>query len=303
MNPPVHGDLAEPAFSKIYLWHSGCPLQSMKLLKTFGSSALFCCAIQMQAQVSVSVDAACPVGVDITANSYSLSSGLLSISKPFDACSPGLFNAVVTQRHLAGLTLTETDSTGQKFTLALTNVIVANYEIGAASSIGAPTESWSFRYESEIVTTGESSPVGAGASTTSVQISGLGCTFTASNWSFGASVPITVFAGSGGGASRTSLNNVSIMKPVDSCSLALSKAQSNKQIIPSVILTTQVTGSTGPLLKITLTGVEVVSNSTSTPKSGPATELITLSYRQVMIADVSKGEIQAGWNVVTNTPE
>jgi hypothetical protein len=73
------------------------------------------------------------------------------------------------------------------------------------------------------------------------------------------------------------------------------------QHLPEVTLTTQLTGSSAPLLKIVLKNALVLTNSTSTPKGGPATEMLTLGHGEFEIEYLSlQGDVQAGWNVSAN---
>jgi type VI protein secretion system component Hcp len=263
-----------------------------------GLTVLFCGAIQMHAQIPVTVQidgASCPTAA-FTASSYSIpKGGTISLSKQFDACSPALFEALVAGRHFATLTLTENNGSGQELKIVATDVMIVGFTIAESSSSGAPAETWTFDYAADSWSyqtlsgggepiTFSLGPVSLHGSVTTVQFFGvdgssiqaseLGCSFDALNWSFGASV---------NGTNKPYISPVSIMKPVDSCSLALAEAQKSGRLLKGATLTTQLTGSITPLLKITLKDVVVSTNSTSTPKNGPATELITLSHDQIEV--------------------
>jgi type VI secretion system secreted protein Hcp len=71
----------------------------------------------------------------------------LSISKRTDACSPALFNEVVTGKHIAKVTLTQEDTKkDDTFRVTLEEVLLSSYQIGGTLNDEVPTEQVSFHF-------------------------------------------------------------------------------------------------------------------------------------------------------------
>jgi type VI protein secretion system component Hcp len=71
----------------------------------------------------------------------------LTISKRTDACSPALFNLVVTGKHIAKVTLTQEDTKkDDTFKVTLEEVLVSSYQIGGTQSDEVPTEQVAFHF-------------------------------------------------------------------------------------------------------------------------------------------------------------
>jgi type VI protein secretion system component Hcp len=249
--------------------------------------ALVFCAIPVRAQVSITVsgEGLCSFpGLEWSDNLNS-KSGALTLVKQFDACSTNLLQLVSNGRHLAEMQLTETDAdpAGQEFILKMENVVGTLYAIYGSSSQAAPTEKlgfifgeWNTSGVQPAPTSGQVPFSPGGQSTTSVDAGGLDCpssSFSALNWEETYQVVGTP------PRARLEMSDFSILKPVDSCSSALSNAQKTGTIFKTVTLTTQVTGTnTPPLLKITLKDVKVLIDMAS-----GSTEQLKLSFAQLTL--------------------
>jgi type VI secretion system secreted protein Hcp len=80
----------------------------------------------------------------------------VSLTKPFDACSPALLGAVATGKHYPSLTLTQSNSDGTVTTLALTDVIVSSWSAAGSVNTEAATENVTFGFAKVCLTDGGS---------------------------------------------------------------------------------------------------------------------------------------------------
>jgi len=121
--------------------------------------------------------------------------------------------------------------------------MVGRFAIAESSPSGAPAETWTFDYAEYSATyqtlssaggTFDLGPVSLHGSTTTVQISELGCYFDVLNWSFQVSQPSTAASGEGSGAGKPSFAPLSIMKPVDSCTPVLTRAMDTGEHFPEL---------------------------------------------------------------------
>jgi type VI protein secretion system component Hcp len=81
----------------------------------------------------------------------------LSIQKPFDACSPALFGAVVTGRAFPTLTLTASNKDGTTTTVTLSDVRVSSWQASGSAANEAAVESASFAFAKVCLTDGAGS--------------------------------------------------------------------------------------------------------------------------------------------------
>jgi len=66
----------------------------------------------------------------------------LNIAKAFDECSPVLFGAVVTGKHIATVELTQEDNKGHAIlTVKLDDALISSYQIGGSQASDTPRES------------------------------------------------------------------------------------------------------------------------------------------------------------------
>jgi len=73
--------------------------------------------------------------------------GNLNVVRSMDACSPALFNAVVTGKHIQTATLVQTDTNGNTLlTVTLTGALVSSYQISGSQQSPSPAESVSFAF-------------------------------------------------------------------------------------------------------------------------------------------------------------
>ena len=73
--------------------------------------------------------------------------GDLNVVRSMDACSPALFNAVVTGKHIQTATLVQTDANGNTLlTVTLTDAFVSSYQISGSQQSPSPAESLSFAF-------------------------------------------------------------------------------------------------------------------------------------------------------------
>src|SRR5439155_21679479 len=71
----------------------------------------------------------------------------LSVARGMDACSPALFAAVISGKHITTATLVQTDANGNPLlTVTLTNVLVSSYQISGSQQSLGPEESLSFAF-------------------------------------------------------------------------------------------------------------------------------------------------------------
>jgi type VI protein secretion system component Hcp len=70
----------------------------------------------------------------------------LNLTKPFDACSPALFGAVMTGKAFPTLTLAASNKDGTTTTLTLTDVRVSSWQASGSAAADAATESATFGF-------------------------------------------------------------------------------------------------------------------------------------------------------------
>lgn len=131
-------------------------------------------------------------------------------------------------------------------------------------------------------------------------------------WSWGMSQSGTMHTGTGGGAGKVSIQDLSLTKYVDKATPNLMKACSDGSQFPEAVLTVRKAG-TNPLEYIIITMKNVIVTSLSTGGSGgedQITENTTLNFSEVAVdyqpqaADGSPegGAISYGWNIAGNVP-
>ena len=129
-------------------------------------------------------------------------------------------------------------------------------------------------------------------------------------WSWGMSQSGSMHSGTGGGAGKVSIQDVSITKYVDKATPILMKACSDGTQFPEAKLTVRKAG-TEPLEYIIITMTNVIITSVSTGGSGgedQLTENTTINFAEVTVdyqpqaADGSPdgGAITYGWNIAAN---
>lgn len=129
-------------------------------------------------------------------------------------------------------------------------------------------------------------------------------------WSWGMSQSGSMHSGTGGGAGKVSIQDVSITKYVDKSTPILMKACSDGTQFPEAKLTVRKAG-TEPLEYIIITMTNVIITSVSTGGSGgedQLTENTTLNFAEVTVdyqpqgADGSPdgGAITYGWDIAGN---
>lgn len=122
----------------------------------------------------------------------------------------------------------------------------------------------------------------------------------------------TMHTGTGGGAGRVSIQDISITKNVDKATPILMKACSDGSQFPEAVLTVRKAG-TDPLEYLIITMKNVIITSISTGGSGgedQITENTTLNFSEVSVdyqpqaSDGSPdgGAITYGWNIAANVP-
>jgi type VI secretion system secreted protein Hcp len=131
-------------------------------------------------------------------------------------------------------------------------------------------------------------------------------------WSWGGSQSGTTHLGSGGGAGKVSVNDLSVTKYVDSASPALFKALCNGKHYGEAKLTVRKAGEK-PLEYMKVTMTDVLISSYSTGGSGGEdriTENVSLNFAKVKVeytpqkADGTGGAaIEAVWDIAKNTEE
>jgi len=70
----------------------------------------------------------------------------LNVQKHFDECSPALFGAVTTGKHIPTVSLVQQDKKSTVMTVTLTDVLISSYQIGGSQGGGDPQESVSFTF-------------------------------------------------------------------------------------------------------------------------------------------------------------
>ena len=132
-----------------------------------------------------------------------------------------------------------------------------------------------------------------------------------SEWAWGMSQSGSMHSGTGGGAGKVNIANLSLTKPLDKSSPNLMMACASGKHYPEAKLVVRKAGGTGPVeyLVITLKEVMVASYSTNAEKTGDVLyDRIALNFATVDVsyqpqkADGGKdgGPVKFGWNIRQN---
>lgn len=128
-------------------------------------------------------------------------------------------------------------------------------------------------------------------------------------WSWGIATPLTPQSGSGSGAGKTVVHDISFSKRVDSATPILFLHAANGGFIKEVTLVVRKTGKDQlEYIKIKLTGVRVASvKNHAVPAADAVMEEVTLAFEKVeyeyrsQSADGTAGPaVQFGWDVKAN---
>lgn len=131
------------------------------------------------------------------------------------------------------------------------------------------------------------------------------------NWSWGMSQSGNMHTGTGGGAGKVSIQDLSLTKYVDKASPNLMMHCSSGKHVPKVTLTVRKAGGDAQVEYLIINLEEVLISSLSTGGSGSDDRLIenvTLNFAKVTVdyqpqkADGTKdgGPIKYGWNIRSN---
>lgn len=131
------------------------------------------------------------------------------------------------------------------------------------------------------------------------------------NWSWGMSQSGNMHTGTGGGAGKVSIQDLSLTKYVDKASPNLMMHCSSGKHVPKVTLTVRKAGGDSQVEYLIINLEEVLISSLSTGGSGNDDRLIenvTLNFAKVTVdyqpqkADGTKdgGPIKYGWNIRSN---
>jgi len=131
------------------------------------------------------------------------------------------------------------------------------------------------------------------------------------NWSWGMSQSGNMHTGTGGGAGKVSIQDLSLTKFVDKASPNLMMHCSSGKHVPKVTLTVRKAGGDSQVEYLIINLEEVLISSLSTGGSGSDDRLIenvTLNFAKVTVdyqpqkADGTKdgGPIKYGWNIRSN---
>jgi type VI secretion system secreted protein Hcp len=131
------------------------------------------------------------------------------------------------------------------------------------------------------------------------------------NWSWGMSQSGNMHTGTGGGAGKVSIQDLSLTKFVDKASPNLMMPCSSGKHVPKVTLTVRKAGGDAQVEYLIINLEEVLISSLSTGGSGSDDRLIeniTLNFAKVTVdyqpqkADGTKdgGPIKYGWNIRSN---
>jgi type VI secretion system secreted protein Hcp len=131
-------------------------------------------------------------------------------------------------------------------------------------------------------------------------------------WSFGGSNPSSIGIGTGGGAGRANLQDISLTKYVDAASPGLFQAMCSGKHFPEGTLSIYKAGGGKPLKYLELKFKEMFPSSVSTGGSGGEdrlTENVTFAFAKVTITyqpqkedGTSAGNIVGSWDIEKNTP-
>ena len=135
----------------------------------------------------------------------------------------------------------------------------------------------------------------SGKSAIGVTLGSLGCStplgsdaFEVLSWSWGASNPVDLIGGGGGGAGKVSVSDLSVMKPFDACSPALLGAVATGKAFPS--LTLAASNKDGTTTTVTLSDVRVSSwQASGSAASAAAVESASFVFSKFCLVDGSSG--------------
>lgn len=114
--------------------------------------------------------------------------------------------------------------------------------------------------------------------------------FAISSFSFGDSLNTSAgSASSGAGAGKPTFQEISIVKKLDDCTPLLFGAVAQGTLIPNATITVVSKGGKSPVLLIQLTDVIVTSDKFTEGAAQELDEVITLSYRKIIITHVPSG--------------
>ena len=123
------------------------------------------------------------------------------------------------------------------------------------------------------------------------------------SYSIGASNPVPVVVGGGGGAGKVSFSSLNLMKLPDATSAALFTAVATGQHYPTATFTAQWgTAATAATMSYTLQDVAVESIQQSGGGGTPA-ESLSLAFSRVTWTYIdSSGTTSGSWDLVANAP-
>jgi type VI protein secretion system component Hcp len=213
-----------------------------------------------------------------------LYSAMLAIlTKAADRCSPKIFEAVATGQHFASAAITESQAGVADTFWTLTEGYVYSYFLLWSFSTPGPVETVEL-VARELQTHSHVSPplpaVGAaavpgGASSATLEISGICPSSNPSSWEFSVSGV---------------LGSLNLVKPVDSCSQGLAQAHTARTRLSSAKLITQT--SSGVKMELILTNVTVVVDRTSGDS-----ESISLNFQTI---EIEVNGVSASWDNLTH---
>ena len=128
-----------------------------------------------------------------------------------------------------------------------------------------------------------------------VTLGSLGCStplgtdaFEVQAWSWGASNPVDLNAGGGGGAGKVSVSDLNVMKAFDGCSPALLGGVATGKAFPTLTLTAN--DKDGATTIVTLSEVRVSSwQASGSSASEVAVESVSFSFAKICLTDVTSG--------------
>jgi type VI protein secretion system component Hcp len=214
----------------------------------------------------------------------------VAIFKPLDGCSPLLMQTVASGKHVSSLTLSEPQAGSTAYQVQLTDVVFTSYS--STNSAGSSTDSVTIAYTGRTVT-GPTQPSTGG----SIQVTGLGCNFGATSWSWGDRQPYSATSG-GSGTGKVSFNDLILSKQADSCSAALLALASSQQHSGTVKITSTPAGASLPDTEIDLTDV-IVSSDQVSGANGAISEQVSLYFVAIEFKNL-QAHTMAGWNIVLN---
>lgn len=235
----------------------------------------------------------------------------VSATKTVDACSPRIFEAVVTGQPFSSVTFTAPGAASPMLTL--TTVLIAQTQLSDTAPAGVSTESVAFLFENFTTQdSGLSSASPRGAMGTNLTIRDLNCSAGVTAWNIGTASGRTLAVTGGTTSAQPKLSTLQITKPLDACSQQIVQEITNGKILTQVVLTQT---TPGYILTITLTGspnarCEFTSYQVAgTTSAGQPQETIQISYMEInyKIQSVSStgtlsGTVTASWNQATQTP-